>query len=531
MRSTNKARSHQGQALALPLVMLTLVVVGVIGMFSFEIARTALAKEQLQSATEAAALAAGAVLNGPEPDVNVKHQRAVSAAEKVFRANSLLGTNLSDAVTASGAAPINKARLQFRFIDRNNNNSTVSQGDPRANAVEVSTNFGLQTVTGGSIGLGNAAVPVQAQAIGGSNNLDLVILFDSTISMKRDTKLSTVRRFLSNGVVNYTTTRSFRSIVGGARPQVMPQIGENSFNAALRGFNDNSKPGNSPETGNARAEGITDVVVNLDEQVNFRSFSQDGFDFPSVAVLVEASRGNLENPEVFESSGAASALRGVVTPRAGYQEKYFELALEHTHPLAEAKQAVTLFMNKVKERANVRVGLVTFQQEAGQTESSTFSAPNVSGSYPAGGQGAFPLPAIQLSQTNNKIDECNAALQTVTAANRANTGAAVDRALQMLAANGRAGSQKAIFVLTDSAPQLGTPFSGDPLNNCALAAREARQRGITISTLGLGQDSEEVSLQLTRNAARGSSRIVLNNIADLQAAIEFMAAGIARTSL
>ena len=88
IKTAKNTRNNKGQAVALPMISLALGVVLAVGLLSFEVGRTAIAREQLKSATEAAALAGAATLAGSSSDDTLlSQQNAIEAATKVFREN------------------------------------------------------------------------------------------------------------------------------------------------------------------------------------------------------------------------------------------------------------------------------------------------------------------------------------------------------------------------------------------------------------------------------------------------------------
>lgn len=520
-----KQRSEKGQAVALPMLMLGLMVVMVVGMFSFELSRTAVAREQLRTATEAAALAGAATLAGsPSPDISISQKNAIAAAKAMFKQNEIFGASLKNTIEGTGNLQAEQAYLTFQFIDPQNNNAPVAAGDPKGKALEVKSEYGLPSVAGKLIGLGNTTLPLESRATGGVGQLDVVFCFDCSSSMRFHTYTTTVKRTwnANTGKIDYVeTAHSNYSPSGGMQPQQIY-----SLNASLRGENDNAKPGNFPP-GVAADNGYTDQVVNFNEQNNFSSTSEGGFEFPSVAVLVEASRGNLENEAVFESSGAKTSLGAIVTPKAGYQAKYFELARKHTHPWAEAESAAQEFFTLMSNNTRAHFGLVAFNQQAGQNEQTTFTDEKVGTAYPQGGSKAFALPAISLKPEQDKTnaDEVKAAVGTLVPDGNTNIGASIERANRMFEDKvSRPNAKRAIVLFTDGTPSQGQPLSGDPLQNCRLAAQQAKQKGIAIYSVGLALDPSELQSQksvltmITNTAGNGGQFFQVTNASNLSRA-------------
>ena len=526
----SKKRSQKGQAVAIPMLMLGLMVVIVIGMFSFEIARTAIARDQLRTATEAASLAGAATLAGStDSDITTSQKNAIAAAKKIFQQNEIFGVSLSSATEGKGPPKKEQAFLEFQFVDPQHDNKPVPMGDPLGKALEVKSIYGLSTVAGRMIGLGDNTSALEAQATGGVGQLDVVFCFDCSGSMRFHTYTTNVRRLWNPTLakVEYVeTAHEDYSPAGGMRPQQIT-----SLNALLRGASDNSFPGNFPP-GIAPPTGYTDIVVNFNEQKSFTGFSEGGFDFPDVGTLVEASRGNLEDAGVFASSGAISSLTGKVTPKQGYQKKYFELCRKHTHPWVEAEQAAQEFFTLMSNNTRAHFGLVAFSQNAGQDESTGFTDQKVGSSYPPGGSEKYPLPAISLKlpQAQTNANEVKAAVGTLVPDGNTNIGAAIERANRMFDKDSsRPNAKRAIVLFTDGIPSAGQPLSGDPLTNCRLAAQQSKTKGVAIYAVGLALDPSELQQQnnvlsmITTTAGNGGQFFQVTNASNLNKAFAAIA--------
>lgn len=487
-------RNQRGQALTIPSILLTVMVLGVIGIFSFEIARSATARDQLRTATEAAALAGAAALASfPQDDPAAWHAEAINSARSVLFRNDIFGNTII-AIPAVGNPPANLTFVQFEFIDPVTK-AVVPQGDARGKVLQITSRHGytplFNSVTRGSF----PTFPIVAQASGGLGELDVALCFDCSGSMEFETRVSRVRRTwnAATGRIDYVVQDNPSNSSSSMRPQQL----SGGLNTVLRGPTDSgTPPGNFPP-GVATSTGFTDAVCHFDEQTTFGGFSEGGFDFPNIATLVEAQRGNLENLAVFNSSQASTALAGTVTPKPGYQAKYFELARKHTHPFAEAEEAGKNFYRLMNRNTRAHFGFVAFNHDVGQDSSTSFTQPNISASYPAGGNGNFPLPAITLNATPDatNFNECNAALGTCVPDGNTNIGGSVERAIRMFDTGARPNARKAIILFTDGSPTAGGPLSSNPFENCQRAAQLARSKGIAVYTVGLALDPSLISQQ------------------------------------
>lgn len=520
-----KQRSKKGQAVALPMVILALTITVSIGLLSFEVARTAIARDQLHTATEAAALAGAATMAGSaSTDITTTQQNAIKAAKAMFRQNEIFGQSLAAANEGAGNPGAGAALLSFQFLDPANNNAEVPAGDPKGKELQVTAVYGLPALDGKVIGLGTTPVPLSAKAAGGVGELDVVLCFDCSTSMRFNTFTTQVKRTFdgATGKITYpvAASRSF-SPDGGMLPELI-----SSLNAPLRGANDNSAPGNFPP-GVAPNSGFTDTVANFDEKTNFSGFSDGGFDFPNVAALVEASRGNLENEAVFESSGASTALKGVVLPKAGYKTKYFELARKHSHPWIEAQTAAQNFFTLMNNNTRAHFGFVAFSHQVGQDANAKFNENNVGFDYPAGGVGSFALPAISLNPAEGQTNfaEIEQAVSDVVPDGGTNIGGAIERATRMFDNNqSRPNAKKAIILFTDGIPSVGLPLDGNPITNCQKAAQIAHNKGIAVFGVGLAldpsllQEQGQVLNLITTTAGNGGKFFQVTDASKLNSA-------------
>lgn len=487
-----------GQA-CLPLIFIALFVVATLGFFAVEVARTTIVRNQLRTASESAALAGIAALSGSSLlDPATSQRQALSAARMVFEKNDVLGQMLNNVETDFGASPnANHVKLQMRFLNPKAGNAPVDIGDPNGKVLEIKAKFGMSPLTAAFVGMQDAVLPLEAEARGGVGDLDVVLCFDVSGSMDDQTKMTHVRRRWDAGssriVYDVVNQGRLATGAGAVRPQALEYAG---LNADLRGPNEaGTPPGNYsaavPETG------MTDAVVNLDENDSFAGFSEDGFSFPNVAVMVEASRGNLENATVFADSRANTGAAAVVSPRPGYQAKYFELAAKHTHPIAEAKAAAEDFYRLMNKNANTHFGLVAFDNIVGEDSTSSFSENNIASTFVAGGVGRFPVPAVSLNsaEATTNFESCLNNLSGLVAFQGTNIGGATERAVRMFESGARRNSRKAIIVFTDGEPTVGGPLSPNPHNNCRMAAQQAKAKGIAVYTVGLAQDPSQLSGQ------------------------------------
>lgn len=513
------------------------LILGVVGMFAFEISRANLAREELRSACQAAALAGAASLAGSDnSDTRQAQLDAIAAALSVLRRNRVIGWSLNTASETTAIADTKttydtgKCVAYFEFLDPNNNNQVVNVGDATGKLLRVTAGFGLEPSFSKYLGISN--LPIIGVATAGVPVLDIVLCFDVSGSIDDQTPVTFVKRTWDGtlGKIAYTKTSTasgstagataegkLYDIVGppatgtglngnypqdlsasrsGARwPLYFSEDSGAGSNAAigLRGStNAGSPPGNYPGlgAGTGTSRTFTDIVVNIDGKTTFGGITSGGYDFPDIATLVEASRGNLEDTTVFNNSKANTSV--TVQPKAGYQQKYFDLVATNTQPIYSAQQAADLFYRILNHDTDAHFGLVAFSDPGGTSPTDAPSDWKVDSHYQTAGSGNYPRPQITLDPTFHvtNFDTIIAALPKTRAFGSTNIGDAVNKALAQFDTKSRIGSRKAIVVFTDGQPTAGSPLDSDPWKNARKAALKAKQKGIPIYTIGLAQNSE-----------------------------------------
>ncbi|MBY0356969.1 MAG: VWA domain-containing protein [Candidatus Obscuribacterales bacterium] len=532
---------QSGQAMLVLAAIITLLIIFAVGLFSYEINRLEICRSQLRSACEAAALAAAATLASQDNlDPTQGHTEAIQTALDSFQRNSVAGVPLASAIIAGNdqdSPGAENSSLFIEFLDPNNNNQPVSLGDPSGKLVRVTGAFGLKPSFGNFLGL--PLVPLRTDSIGGVPDLDVVLCFDVSGSIDDQTPVTLIRRQwngdAATGTIQYIVPPTSAGCPAGPRAQgrlydifgpaptgtalqaLAPQnLGEvsrsehrwklnfsedASASRGLRGAtNAGSPPGNYPggrsTTGNSQT--ITDIVVNIDGRNVFGGISTaDGYNFPDVATLIEAARGNLENQNVFTNSRANRGVPTTVLPRPGYQAKYIELAMKNCHPIYDAQIAASEFFTIMNTNTVGHFGIVCFSDNGGTGPGTTISNYNVDSNYSQAGQGRFPNPAIILNPSvgATNYDTIEATLPTLVATGGTNIGDVLSKAVDQLRNNSRNGSKKAIVLFTDGMPTVGNPLSSDPWTNARKAAQKAKQYGIPIYAIGLAQNPEIVPLE------------------------------------
>ncbi|MBI1272006.1 VWA domain-containing protein [bacterium] len=518
-------RDKAGLTMVVMMAVIALLILPVLGIFSFEVGRAMLAQEQLKHVCDAAALTAAASL-ASQDDSNPanSHAMAISAAVKLIKKNTIFGdslTNTSVVSSFSGTLPVGDTEMIFIFQDPISR-SIVPQGDPRGKVVKVKGHYGLLPAFGKFLGTGS--YDVTAVSSSSVPKLDVILCFDVSGSIDDQTPVSCVRRKWSPAaskivydipagtagpaagkiydIINPAPTGSN---LNGLEPQTLDKA---YFNAGLNfseylasyygtpglrslgGYPEvgrppgNYPPGTAPTFDGFRA--FTDVVVNIDGNRNFGGFTYKGYSFPDIATLVEASRGNLENGSVFASSKADTSVS--VAPRTGYQAAYLEAARLRLQPLNDAKQAAKEFVEILNIDTESHFGFVAFDAFVGSAPDSTWNWINLDQDVPYGENKAYPLPRVMLSDSSgdSRFAEVKTSIEKCVPLGATNIGLPLHEAVQNLKNKGRIGTAKAIVLFTDGQPTPpGGPLDSDPAVNARLAAVEARDAGIPVYTVGL----------------------------------------------
>lgn len=526
-------RRPRGQSLMFMGLIIGFFVLGSIGLFGFEVNRLLLARQHLQAACDAAALAGAATLaSSDQLNTAQAHDQAINTALNSFRANKIIGVDLNAATLTASVSdtPLaNQALLFVEFLDPNNNNTPVSVGDPAGKIVRVSAMFGAQPNFGQFLGL--QSVPLRYTSSGGVPDLDVVLCFDVSGSIDDQTPVTFVKRYWNSGtsknVYSICSTKSgspagstanglLYDILGppatGSRTNAMPPqyLGisnqsdhrwgltfseDSSSYKGLRGTNTGAPPGNysNPSLPTSSTTTYTDLVVNIDGKTVFGGLTTPaGYAFPNVATLVEAARGNLETNAVFTASKANTTLPSSVIPKTGYQAEYLSYAAKNLHPLYDAQVASQEFFTIMNTNTSGHFSIVAFSDSAGSKSYSSYTAYNVDSTYTGGGQKSYPIPFVALNKTTGvtNYSNCYNALPTTVATTGTNIGDAVSQAVTQLTTNSRPASKKAIVLFTDGQPTVGGALSSDPWTNARQAAVQAKNAGIPIYAIGLAQNPE-----------------------------------------
>ncbi|MBP6352106.1 MAG: hypothetical protein KA392_21305, partial [Candidatus Obscuribacter sp.] len=95
-RHTRHSRLARGQAISMAALVVAVFFIGMLGCVGFELGRVMIARDQLRTATEAAALAATAALTTEDTgDGNRLHDLATQEALQIFKVNDVMSGALT----------------------------------------------------------------------------------------------------------------------------------------------------------------------------------------------------------------------------------------------------------------------------------------------------------------------------------------------------------------------------------------------------------------------------------------------------
>ncbi len=438
-------RCQSGTFLVLTVVAAVMVILP-LGIYAFELARLHLSHNQLQHATDSAVLAgAGIMFNPSEMTQEEKRNRAKAVALELLKQNTVLGVSLSTVHHSASFATDNPGAGQGSFellIDESNHLCT-------ANVV-----VGVQPAFGAFLGINSA--PVRASSSAGTKKLagDIVLVLDISGSMGSASKTLRFERVKVGQSITYLQVEKL-SFQGN-------KINNATFPAFMKG------PGvevPNPDFADFSAGELLNRVANAPSEIK-------------LAALIEAKLGNLENPEVFVTSGASSVLGSFLPPQPGYQNDYQKVALDNIEPLSRTVDAVQGFVSAFNG-TEVHMGLITFGRTVSQGEDAI-------NSLSIRTKKDFKMPHVNLSTADDKIETVVSAVETTPwqPILGTRTGPALLAGLNMIQGAGhRSGVERTIILLTDGMPTRPGPFA--KAKRRAIEAAEAvGKSGVKLYSIG-----------------------------------------------
>lgn len=401
-----------------------------LGLFAFEVSRLNMATKQLKAATDSAALAAAMYMANTPGGAAENLTASKNMALDFFKKNmvmSVMLTNSNISPTVDTDAPGSGLGSFDLSIDDATGKVTARGA------------FGLEPAFGRYLGL--AAVPIHTHSVAGYTGIegDIAMVVDISDSMTVSSESMTTQRTYDAGA-NKVTYK-----IVNDKSTALPTLGRRSTASAVPRL-DKAKWSSSPHF---------QSIANLSDDVK-------------LAAMIEAKRGNLEDPGIFESSKTNTGiLNGVITPEPGWRRDYQRLAMPHVKPLADEKIALSEFVSGLGTSAGAHLSLVTFggRNSTGADAKDDFST-----------FANHKYPHVNLSKDDNKKELVMESLDPSLSFNGTDTKGGMEEAINILEGpEHRPEVQKTIILLTD-----GMPTTGSPKN----AAKLAGEKGIRLFAIG-----------------------------------------------
>lgn len=287
-------RSAAQVAIALNIVF-GVFIVGSLGLVSYEMSRILLAREQLRHCLELTSLGGGAALASTSLTGAAAQAQATTIAMNILKKNSILGQSLTGrssqvaSIAALNPTP-GQVNVCFEFVDPINKQTVASGTD--TGVLKVHGAYAYPLFSGGFGSIGVSTYTLVSEATAGMPAIDLAIVYNNSGSMDDQTKVTMVRRYWDytdgNSMIYHTPrpggTPAEGTIVslvcpnpqgtqlnalepqnldaaGDSRTALCPKEfsegGTTGLTVPLRGFNDNSPPGDTPPSGGVGIGGMT----------------------------------------------------------------------------------------------------------------------------------------------------------------------------------------------------------------------------------------------------------------------------------
>lgn len=190
-------RTRYGQLAAFLNAFLAGFVVLAIALLAFDLTRFLLAREQLTTDAQNAALACASTLAASLNPSPAQNQSAASTALKLFSKNTVLGASLSNArlVSPSELKPaLNQPLLSLQFLNPISLQPITGASQNDTN-IKASAAYSYRPVFATFIGLGSATFPIVVSATSNVRSLDLVVVLDISGGTDDQTNVTLTQRY------------------------------------------------------------------------------------------------------------------------------------------------------------------------------------------------------------------------------------------------------------------------------------------------------------------------------------------------
>ncbi len=220
----NKAKRRKAQMVSVMNLGIAFVIVVVVGVFSFELTRYLLARDELRTNVEVAALSCQTTLaSSGDPTFPDYQTAAEKTALQLFQQNSILGVPMSQAILASpGSGTVDlgpgQSAISFQFLDPLTRQPVNASGagvfggpiDPSlaGTLVQATGSYCYSPLLGQFLNLANAQFVFSVSALAGIPKIDLMVLLDISGNMDDDTSVTYYQRYEGPSGINYMIPNS-----------------------------------------------------------------------------------------------------------------------------------------------------------------------------------------------------------------------------------------------------------------------------------------------------------------------------------
>lgn len=551
-----RQRNRRGMGIIVICMLLGILMIPMIGIFTFEYVRATTMHAQLVHATQAAALAGVAKLASSD-DLNPvnTHNAAINSAKTIFRRNTINQYPLATAADASSAnynPPANEGGIFVEFLDPANSNKAVTLGDTKGRIVHTVGSFGLMPVFSRFFQMGlQGPFTIRAQGFGEVPDIDIALAFDTSGSIDDQTPISLVHYYwdrYTNPTNQRVRIRLATSGAGrlfdvlkadpdghGQNAEYIQNIGNTpqngfAFQAAIRNTASvNGPPGNHPTYGTGttsryytydpRTSGTnkhyTHSLVNMNVDGGWQPIYPMTFGSITVKNIYEhtaLASGWLDSLSNFNTAQLQTCPEITLSPISGAKQQYMTAIRPKIQPIGAAQDAAQQFFTILNTNTDSHFAFTSFNDDAGTTPSSTKSGYRVASSYSIAGSANWPDPGVPMSKTDTKYSDIMGLIPQTIANGGTNIADGITKCRGWIQTGGRPGANGTIVVFTD-----GRPNSGGGTSGAYSAADACKSLGISVNAIGLAQNSTVVPGEVDcLNAGKGKTVTYTDQFGSMQ---------------
>ena len=516
-------------------MLLGLLIIPMIGIFTFEYVRALTMHAQLKHAVQAAALAGVARLaSSDELDPMVSHQRAMNSARTIFKANFVNQYPLAgatDATTPDNDPGPNDSSIFVEFLNPKNNYQSVELGNTDGHVVHAVGAFGLVPVFTRffQIGLGGPYT-IRAEGWGEVPDIDIALSFDTSGSIDDQTPISIVHylwdktaspervriRVANNGAASGLMFDLTNPVPTGTglNAEFIQNLGSDQnrhpyrFQPSIRNTASvNGPPGNHPTvsmtqytnynpspTHSTNRWHYTHFLVNTNVDSDNKAVYPMFFGSVRVDNVYEhcaLASGWLDSTAAFNQARLNTCPEIDITPFSGAKNQYLQAIVPHIQPIGAAQEAAQQFFTILNNNTDSHFAFCSFNTNAASSPTQKKTGWRVSSSYTTAGQGSYADPGVPMDKNDSKYTEIFNLIPQTIAEGSTNISGSINRCKGWIQTGGRPGAEGAIVVFTD-----GQPNAGGGIPGAYTAADSCKDLGITIHAIGLAQNSSVIPAEV-----------------------------------